>query len=98
MLDLIQAESVFWGTLVPRNIWSRFRLMIRPTISSVRPLPYDAAVSTQVTPASSAAERIRSDSDSSHRSPNIIVPRHISETLTPVEPKLTYFTLSSLLY
>ena len=39
--------------------------------------------------------KIRSDSARSQRSPNIIVPRHISESWTPVVPKCTVFIENS---
>src|SRR5512143_3900156 len=39
-------------------------------------------------PASRAARTMRSDSDSSARSPNIIAPRHSDDTSTPLRPSL----------
>ena len=50
------------------------------------PCAYASAVSMKLTPASRAESTMRLASASSVRSPNIIVPRHSADTLSPLLP------------
>ena len=52
------------------------------------PFTYTSAVSMKFTPASRAEATIRPASAASVRSPNIIVPRHSGDTMTPLLPRL----------
>src|ERR1700731_2854111 len=67
---------------------SRDLAMARPTTSSERPSLYWSAVSMKLTPASRAKATMRSDAAASVGPPNVIVPRHSGETLSPLRPRL----------
>src|SRR3954447_12017050 len=78
------------ATLVASTHQSRFALMARPVSSSEWPSVYWSAVSMKLMPASRALATIRAAVASSVGPPNIIVPRQIGETLTPLRPRLRY--------
>src|SRR3954449_515604 len=84
--------------LVARNTSSRRPSRASPTISSEMPAEYTSAVSTKLTPASSARwmMRVESSRSSLPQGPNIIVPRHSGLTRTPVRPSGRYSMRSGL--
>ena len=79
---------------VARTNRSRRPFRNSPTNFSLVPLVYRLAVSTKLPPASANASKILRlssfDAPQPHSSPNVIVPRHSSETRRPVFPSSLY--------
>jgi hypothetical protein len=84
------ASSIGKCTLVARTTSSRRSFSALPTIVSDSPAEYMSAVSTKLTPASSAAWMIWTQSSWSGLPtwPNIIVPRQWALTWIPVPPRV----------
>src|SRR5471032_2357051 len=79
-------------TLVATTHCSRSVAISLPVTRSDSPLAYWSAVSMKLMPAARAESTMRPASTASVRSPNIIVPRQIGETLMPLLPSLRYST------
>src|SRR5215212_2552112 len=91
------SSSIDPCTLVASTMASRlpFRFSALPTASSLAPVLYTFAVSRKLTPPSMARSIISAESSSFVLPPNIMHPRQISLTFTPVLPRFLYSTIRS---
>src|SRR5918995_1155247 len=91
------SSSIAPCTLVASTMASRLPLRSSafPTATSLAPVVYTFAVSRKLIPSSMARSMISAESSSPVLPPNIMHPRQISLTFTPVLPRFLYSTIHS---